>query len=130
MKRKILMALLFLIIAAATTSVVFATPATVNGIEFNIPDGYTPRNGTDYNANVMGLYHSSDDSLLMIIVYNNQTAFEEISHNSSYVPRNISGHEGYTYVNSENVTFFTFVENSKTVVIGTHNGNILESLIK
>ena len=128
MKRKILVALVFLIIAAAATSVAFATPATINGIEFNIPDGYTPLNESN-NSNGISVY-SSGENILMILIDDNQSAIDDFRNNHSYVQKNISGHDGYYHVDSNNATSFAYVENSKTVIIITSDENILESLIK
>ncbi len=121
MNRKIILALLVMVLAAVSIAAVSATEdtVTVNGLEFNVPDGFEKVNSTSTSAKFSG-----DEGNFTISVEN--------SYNIMILnPKTINGKEGTleTSADTPGKVRFQYPEINQIVTITVSDESLLESII-
>lgn len=149
MNRKILLTLAILIAAVATISVVCASDPVavngstikVNGLEFNIPNGFaydendthamleSYNNQLDPNT-VVALTNSSHEDIYIFVLDNEANKTLSDFSNNNTIEKTIAGKDGILL----NVTLgdpqFTYLDGNKIVLISADNENLISSVIR
>lgn len=143
MNKKILTLLVILAITVGALSVVSAADThEVNGVKFNIPDGYT----YDQKINEMAYKewdsHSPDsmavfsnggsDELIYIFVEDNmknQTLKDMISDYDQYPEKTINGKTGIYNDNADGKQSFAYLDGKKAIVIIAPDESVMEQCI-
>lgn len=139
MNRKLLTLLLIMVVAAATITVASAAETvTVNGLEFNVPDGFkTPQElgQMDYVAyngeGKIAFLDSDDGSSILIGVLDNKggVSSDDIKNsNSSYQDKTIAGKDGIIADNGKTLSFI-YIENDKLMTIYAPTEALLEETL-
>lgn len=139
MNKKILTLLLVVAVATTVTFVSAAETVTVNGLEFNIPDGYSLT--TDqFSVSAYGqdgdsalLENTNGDAVLIGVLDNNDNLnlgdIDSLSDSSGqHTNKTIAGHEGLFKQGEKAV--FIYLEDSKIVVISASDESSIETMIK
>lgn len=107
----------------------------VNGIDFNIPEGFTRQNVENGNDSVKANF-TNQHTIFTIIVHNSDSKITPEGFNNdisnkfdAYQKKSISGHEGFM-VNAKKRVYFTYLENDKVVEINAPNEKFISQLIK
>lgn len=109
----------------------------VNGINFNIPEGFSKQNTTNENNSIKA-YFSNGTTPLTIIVHNPDSNINEERFNNNfsnmfdtYQKKNISGHNGFMMDSKKyHRTYFTYLNDNQIVEINAPNEKIISKLIK
>lgn len=150
MNRKII-AIFALILVALSVCVVSAADSdtsgddagevTIDGIKFNIPDGFkedkdmsvdgvvNETSGIQYTT--WGKVYSNDDNDLFFIgvaTYDGVEVTDEMPKLLGGDPQTINGVDGYDY-NSEPFDGFVFAKDGKLVIITITDGNLLKDIV-
>ena len=138
--RKILIALgVFAVLAIGIGSVCAVQNIEVDGIKFAIPDGYTEdmkmaKNGeVDKNGfkTFDHTYFDSNHNMLSVTVFydGNSVDFNSLK-GSGDVEKTIKGHKGWFEFDKESeLYFFTYVDNTKVVMITAEDESLFEKVI-
>ena len=138
--RKILIALgVFAVLAIGIASVAAVQNIEVDGIKFAIPDGYTEdmkmaKNGeVDKNGfkTFDHTYFDSNHNMLSVTVFydGNNVYFNSLK-GSGDVEKTIKGHKGWFEFDKESeLYFFTYVDNTKVVMITAEDEGLFEKVI-
>lgn len=138
--RKILITLgVFAVLAIGITSVAAVQNIEVDGIKFTIPDGYTEdmkmaKNGeVDKNGfkTFDHTYFDSNHNMLSVTVFydGNSIDFNSLK-GSGDVEKTIKGHKGWFEFDKESeLYFFTYVDNTKVVMITAEDEGLFEKVI-
>lgn len=140
MNRKLLTLLLIMVVAAATITVVSAAETvTVNGVEFNVPDGFKSQPESDqmsyvaYNGEGKIAFLDSDNGtavILGVLDNNGGVSLDDIKNsNSSYIDKTIAGKDGIIADNGKTLSFI-YIENDKLMTIYAPTESLLEETIK
>ena len=151
MNKKLLSMLVILIVAAATISVVSATDAvnvngktiSVNGVEFNIPDGYAyDQDSTNTILGNIGMNNGTSavlakgaSNIIAICVLDNPGVNMTLSDlNQQNLPeKTINNKTGFIQTNSTgdfNLTSFEYLDGNKIIIVMATDENMLSSVIK
>lgn len=121
MNRKIILALLVMVVAAVSITAVSAAEdtVTVNGLQFNVPDGFEKVNLTSTSAEFSG-----EDGNFSITVENSYNIMIRD-------PKTINGKEGTieTSANTPGKVRFQYAEVNQIVTITVSDESLLESII-
>ncbi len=139
MNRKIMTLLLILIAASAITIVSAADTQTINGVEFNVPDGYTyDADSASAFKNVMedekvgdvGVFKNSNDELLVIMVYDKDPGVSDLPNDYELENKTINNKNGtlMSAPSRENIGF-TYADGDKYIVIQAMNEDVLKQTI-
>lgn len=109
----------------------------VNGVDFNIPDGFSRQNTENVN-NSTKVYFSDDKTLLTIMVHDPDPNITSESFNNDinsrfdqYQKKTISGHTGFMLnFKKYNRIYFTYLEDNQIVEINAPNEKYISNLIK
>lgn len=138
--RKILITLgVFAVLAIGITSVAAVQNIEVDGIKFTIPEGYTEdmkmaKNGeVDKNGfkTFDHTYFDSNHNMLSVTVFydGNSIDFNSLK-GSGDVEKTIKGHKGWFEFDKESeLYFFTYVDNTKVVMITAEDEGLFEKVI-
>lgn len=138
--RKILIALgVFAVLAIGIASVAAVQNVEVDGIKFTIPDGYAEdmemaKNGeVDKNGfkTFDHTYFDSNHNMLSVTVFydGNNVDFNSLK-GSGDVEKTIKGHNGWFEFDKESeLYFFTYVDNTKVVMITAEDEGLFEKVI-
>lgn len=139
MNKKILTLLLVIVVAATITFVSAADTATVNGIEFNVPDGYSlvtdqftvSAYGQDGDSAMFE--NANGDGILIGVLDNkdnlNLGDIDSLSDSSGqYTNKTIAGKEGILTQNEK--TVFIYLDSDKIVVMSAVDEPTIEAMIK
>jgi hypothetical protein len=150
MNRKII-AIFALILVALSVCVVSAADSdtsgddagevTIDGIKFNIPDGFKEDKDLSVDGEVnesaglqyttWGKVYSNDDNDLFFIdvaTYDGVEVTDEMPKLLGGDPQTINGVDGYDY-NSEPFDGFVFAKDGKLVIIIITDGNLLKDIV-
>ncbi|WP_405269534.1 hypothetical protein [Methanobrevibacter sp.] len=151
--KKVLVISLVLIMIVLSSSIVsagwFDNGVNVNGIEFNLPDGYKEAEGNNFADNYLsmgykgetGIYEDENGNLIWISVLNENpegtelslddivvsaTDFEDLKNNTE-----IAGKTGISYkFSTPSQNAFVYVEDGKLIDIRVPDGVNFEDIIK
>lgn len=105
----------------------------INGITFNIPDGFN-RQDADNTTNSIKARFTKDNSIFTIEVFNPEPniTLEEFNNNNSnrfdhYQKKSINGHEGFL-VPAKKRVFFTYLDDHQPVEINAPNEKFISQL--
>ena len=138
--RKILITFgVFAVLAIGIASVAAVQNIEVDGIKFAIPDGYTEdmkmaKNGeVDKNGfkTFDHTYFDSNHNMLSVTVFydGNNVDFNSLK-GSGDVEKTIKGHKGWFEFDKESeLYFFTYVDNTKVVMITAEDEGLFEKVI-
>ena len=136
MNRKILMILALMIVGVAAISAVSASMVEVNTLNFTLPDGYEPSQATTNNTTAMGLYYKGDDVIMIMVMKNDTSIFEDTSSDADhYVNKTISGHDGVfnngteKILGTKNAAFVYVDDNNNTVFVMAKDESMIQSIL-
>lgn len=129
----------FAVLAIGIASVAAVQNIEVDGIKFAIPDGYTEdmkmaKNGeVDKNGfkTFDHTYFDSNHNMLSVTVFydGNNVDFNSLK-GSGDVEKTIKGHKGWFEFDKESeLYFFTYVDNTKVVMITAEDEGLFEKVI-
>jgi hypothetical protein len=113
---------------------------TIEGINFNIPDGYaknpksfldnvTTNTGTvSYTMNGQTFENDKGDAIAIIVTDYGVNVTEEALKQAGDTKKTINGHEGYMK-KDDGFTVFSYVEEGDLVTISLSDENLLEQII-
>ena len=139
--RKLFVLCMFLIVAVASTGMVFAASQDIGGHSFNVPDGFNEVNSSDSPTDLGTLYNkvfqnSKGDIInITVLVCTDGMSFTSIKPTDpGSVNKTINGAEGFFWDNSPTThkPTFTFVENNnqRLVSVSATNANDIEACLK
>ena len=149
MNKKILLTLAILIAALAIISVACASEPVavngnsikVNGLEFNIPEGFAyDENDTqamlrsynnEFDPNtVVALTNSSHDNIYIFVLNNEENKSLSDFANNYTIEKTIAGKNGVMLDNNFGEIQFIYLDGNKIVLIDADNENLISSVIK
>lgn len=140
MNKKILIFLAILIVAVSAVSIVSASETLkVNGVEFNIPDGYKydddlveeANQGFNFPQESIGAFSNGNDKVMIVVVddKNNQVQ-NEIDKNPDS-QKTINGKKGMLIEDAgDGMQSFMYVDGGKAIAIKTTDTSIIDKVIK
>lgn len=140
MNKKILIFLAILIVAVSAVSIVSAAETLkVNGVEFNIPDGYTyddslveeANQGFNFPQESIGAFSNGNDKVMIVVIQdqNNQVQ-DEIDKNPDS-QKTINGKTGLLIEDAgDGMQSFMYVDGGKAIAIKTTDASIIDKVIK